>query len=68
MCKALTKYVSSTLLTEESKNHFTSALIHDIISLEDEQEDENGDQYFVIRKVKFGTRNFEKLLKSTDDA
>ena len=34
----------------------------------DEQEDENGSRYFVIRKPKFQTRKFEKLLKTTDDA
>ena len=66
-CKALTKYVSSTLLSEESKKHFTSALILDMMSSEDKQEDENGDQYFVIRKPKFRTRKFEKLLKTIDD-
>ena len=38
-----------------------------MMSSEDKQEDENGDQYFVIRKPKFRTRNFEKLLKTIDD-
>ena len=38
------------------------------MSSEDKQEDENGDQYFVIRKPKFRTRKFEKLLKTIDDA
>ena len=64
----LTKYVSSTLLSEESKKHFTSAVIPDMMSSEDEQEDENREQYFVIRKPKFRTRKFEKLLKTIDDA
>ena len=38
-----------------------------MMSSEDKQEDENGDQYFVIRKPKFRTRKFEKLLKTIDD-
>ena len=36
--------------------------------LEAEQEHENGSRYFVIRKPKFQTRKFEKLLKTTDEA
>ena len=61
-------YVSSTFLSEESKKHFNSALIPDMMSSEDKQEDENGSRYFVIRKPKFQTRKFEKLLKTIDDA
>ena len=37
-----------------------------MISSKDEQEDENGSRYFVIRKVP--TWKFEKLLKKIDDA
>ena len=61
-------YVSSTFLSGESKKPFNSALIPDMMSSEDKQEEENGSQYFVIRKPKFRTRKFEKLLKTTDDA
>ena len=39
-----------------------------MMSSEDKQEDENGDRYFVIRKPKFRTRKFEKLLKKIHDA
>ena len=50
-----TKYVSSKLLSEGSKKHFSSALIPNMLS-EDEQEDESGSPYFVIWKLKFQTR------------
>ena len=38
-----------------------------MMSSEEEQEDGNGSQYFVIRKPKFRTQKFEKLLKTIDD-
>ena len=50
------------------KKRFSSALIPDMISSEDEQDDENGSQYFGIRKPKSRTRKLEKLLKTIDDA
>ena len=53
---------------EEDKTKYLSALTPEMVSSEDEHEDENGSRYFMVHQSKFRTKKFRKLLKIIDDA
>ena len=56
------------IIDEESKTKYLSALTPEMVSSEDEHEDENGSRYFMVHQLKSWTKKFRKLLKITDDA
>ena len=57
-----------SLFDSKIKKDFLSVLVPEMMSSEDEEEDENGQRYFVLHKPNFNSKKFEKLIKIIDDA
>ena len=45
-----------------TKEKYAKARVSEMMSSKDEQEDENGNQYFLVYKPTFMTKKFENLL------
>ena len=43
-------------------------LVPKMMSSEEKEEDENGQGFFVLQKLNFRSKKFEKLIKTIDDA
>ena len=55
-------------IDEEGKIKYLSASTPEMMSSDDEHEDENGCRYFMVHQPEFRTKKFRKLLKIIDDA
>lgn len=52
----------------DEKYRYRAAIIPEMMSSEDEQEDDEGNRYFVIHKPEFRSKRFENLLTIIDNA
>jgi len=64
--KTLNKHIGADVLSDEKKKLYAEFMISDMMSSEDEKEDDDGARYFEVRKPKFRSDRFEKLLKKID--
>ena len=58
--------VSDDVISKEKKVNFAKALIPDMMSSEEEKEDENGERYFEQKTPSFWDKNFQKLVDVID--
>ena len=65
--KGLDKVPESSISSMD-KVSFRKALVPEMMSSEDEHEDENGKRFFKTKKPKFRTRKFQKLINVVDKA
>ena len=49
------------IIDEEDKTEYLSALTPEMMSLEDEHEDENGCRYFMVHQTRLEQKNFQKF-------
>jgi len=66
--KAFDKFVSTPNFTKEVKEMYKPALCPEMMSSEDEQEDDEGHRFFLVHKPNFRHRRFLKLLQIIDKA
>ena len=60
------KKVSDDVIRNEEKVNFAKALIPDMMSSEEEKEDENGERYFERKIPSFRDKKFQKLVDVID--
>ena len=58
--------VSDDVISKEKKVNFAKALIPDMMSSEEEKEDENGERYFQRKIPSFCDKKFQKLVDVID--
>ena len=56
------------IIDKEVKKKYLSTLTPEMMSSEDEHEDENGCCYFMANQLEFWTKKFRNVLKIIDDA
>ena len=58
--------VSDDVISKEKKVNFAKAMIPDMMSSEEEKEDENGERYFERKIPSFRDKEFQKLVDVID--
>ena len=59
--------MAESLFDSKTKKDFLSVLVPEMMLSEEEEEDENGQRFFVLHKPNFRSKKFEKLIKIIDD-
>ena len=64
--RSVLRGISKDVFDETTKEKCAKALVSEMMSSEDEQEDWNGQLYFLVHKPTFRTETFEKPIKIID--
>ena len=61
--KSLQNHVPESLFDSKTKKDFLSVLVPEMMSSEEEEEDGNGQRFFVLHKPNFRSEKLEKIMK-----